>query len=557
MVTRSAGGAPLVSIGVYIYNAGSQIVSYDYTDESGHYMSGVGLPPGTYYARTLNYQGLINEVYDNTVCLSCDVTTGAPIVVTAGATIGNIDFALADGGTITGQVVYPPPSAGGYVLVDIYNGAGSVVTSAFALPAPSSYVVAEGLPAGTYYARTVNSLGLQDELYDSITCITAAGGVCVPGTGTPISVTAGATESNINFDLVPGGRIAGTVTDLSTGARLANVAVQIYNANGMLLDSVLTNSSGNYTWGSGLPSGTYFARTSNSLGYTDILYSNIACIACDVTTGTGIPVTSPNTTNNINFALSVPSATITLSATTVAPGATVTATIANGPGNCWDWVGLYATGAPPAGYMRAEYLNSTLTRTGPGADRSDADLHVAADAGHLQRAVLPEQQLHRPRDERHDHGRGTDGHRAECDDGGAGRDGDGDDRERAGQSLAIGSGCTRPAPRRPITSRRVSERHATRSRPPGLTGATLTFTLPADAGHLQGAVLPEQHASPFSRRAPPSRSRRRDRAERDDGGAGRDGDGDDRERAGKCRDWVGLYRDRRPAGRLPTRLAVS
>ena len=50
----------------------------------------------------------------------------------------------------------------------------------------------------------------------------------------------------------------------------------------------------------------------------------------------------------------------------MAPGATVTATIAGGPGNSLDWVGLFATGAPPAAYLRAAYLNNTLTPPNPG-----------------------------------------------------------------------------------------------------------------------------------------------------------------------------------------------
>jgi hypothetical protein len=64
--------------------------------------------------------------------------------------------------------------------------------------------------------------------------------------------------------------------------------------------------------------------------------------------------------------ITVAAPTITLSATTVAPGATVSATIANGPGNARDWVGLFATGAPPASYLRAAYLNGTLTPPAPG-----------------------------------------------------------------------------------------------------------------------------------------------------------------------------------------------
>ena len=38
----------------------------------------------------------------------------------------------------------------------------------------------------------------------------------------------------------------------------------------------------------------------------------------------------------------------------MAPGAVVTATIANGPGNLTDWVGLFATGGPSANPLELE-----------------------------------------------------------------------------------------------------------------------------------------------------------------------------------------------------------
>ena len=84
-------------------------------------------------------------------------------------------------------------------------------------------------------------------------------------------------------------------------------------------------------------------------------------------TGAAVAFTMPATpgTYNVRFFLNdsltklATSATITvtapappsiaLSATTVAPGGTVTATIANGPGNAGDWLGLYAAPARPTG----------------------------------------------------------------------------------------------------------------------------------------------------------------------------------------------------------------
>ena len=59
--------------------------------------------------------------------------------------------------------------------------------------------------------------------------------------------------------------------------------------------------------------------------------------------------------------------TITLSTTSVAPGGTVTATIANGPGNPGDWVALYAAGDPGVtSYFEWKYLNGTTTQPGTG-----------------------------------------------------------------------------------------------------------------------------------------------------------------------------------------------
>ncbi len=59
--------------------------------------------------------------------------------------------------------------------------------------------------------------------------------------------------------------------------------------------------------------------------------------------------------------LTVAAASVSLSTTTVAPGATVTATIAIGPGNASDWVAVYAAGAPMANYLQWQYLNGTQT----------------------------------------------------------------------------------------------------------------------------------------------------------------------------------------------------
>jgi subtilase family protein len=64
--------------------------------------------------------------------------------------------------------------------------------------------------------------------------------------------------------------------------------------------------------------------------------------------------------------------TLTPSAQTVTGGATVTVTVANGPANATDWVGLFSQGAADSHSVSWQYLNGTSTP--PGAGLSNATL---------------------------------------------------------------------------------------------------------------------------------------------------------------------------------------
>ena len=109
---------------------------------------------------------------------------------------------------------------------------------------PASYIIPEGLPTGTYYARTGNSFGFLDQLYDNITCITRDGGACIPTTGLSHFRRVGHDNEQHQFCPRTGGRIFGTVTHSFTGAPLAKVTVHIYDVNGVLLDSRTTDGFG-------------------------------------------------------------------------------------------------------------------------------------------------------------------------------------------------------------------------------------------------------------------------------------------------------------------------
>src|SRR3989442_11503299 len=60
------------------------------------------------------------------------------------------------------------------------------------------------------------------------------------------------------------------------------------------------------------------------------------------------------------------SPTVTVTPTSVAPGGTVTVTIANGPANATDWVGLYTTAAADTLMLDWKYLNGLKTAPSTG-----------------------------------------------------------------------------------------------------------------------------------------------------------------------------------------------
>jgi hypothetical protein len=129
------------------------------------------------------------------------VTDGTPIAVTTGAVTSGIDFALAAGGRIAGNVrdavtMNPLESA----TVVIFSAAG-VPVSFSETDASGNYTTRNGFPTGTYYARTVNRAGYRDQMYSGLT-------FCAPDchvtSGTGIAVTAAMTTNGVNFALSTG-----------------------------------------------------------------------------------------------------------------------------------------------------------------------------------------------------------------------------------------------------------------------------------------------------------------------------------------------------------------
>jgi hypothetical protein len=297
----TGGSTPLPNVSVQVFNPNTSSSLQSTTDSNGNFVV-KGLSSGTYYVRTNNSLGYINETYDDIPCVfQCTSTTlGTPQVISGQTMIPNVNFDLVAGGRVSGLVTDQSSSLPiANVQITVVDPSGATVSTG-TTDLTGHYTTQAGIAAGTYYVRTSNSLGYLNEIYNDVLCT----GACTLTTGATISVSLGATTSGINFGLVSGGRISGTVTDASSALPLQSVTVQAVDSGGRVVATGLSDANGQYVIGAGLPTGPYFLRTSNNAGYIDELYDDKPCpLTCTVTTGTVVQVTSPLSTPNRNFAL--------------------------------------------------------------------------------------------------------------------------------------------------------------------------------------------------------------------------------------------------------------
>jgi hypothetical protein len=182
--------------------------------------------------------------------------------VTADILTSGIDFALSPGGAISG-VVTNAATTNPLAPVDIhlYNAGGALVKTTFSGSVGTFRF--DGLPAGTYFARTVVPGSLStyvDELYDNIPC------PCTVTSGAAIVVTNGATQGGINFGLVS--NTAPTITGVTSQSTAVNTPLQVNFAVGDLESGpagiTVTASSSNTTLvpnANLVPGGSGAART--------------------------------------------------------------------------------------------------------------------------------------------------------------------------------------------------------------------------------------------------------------------------------------------------------
>ena len=291
-----------ISSQVNIHNASGVLVTAVVSNGSGVYTTGQ-LPAGTYFLRTIS-AFFFNKIYLDVPCgQQCLVTSGTPVVVTAGATTPGINFALLPAGAVSGTVINQLTG------LPIQNANVSVYTPT------GEFARANGTgPSGTFnvgplatgsYRVVASASGMVAELYDGLPCPSN----CDKSIGTPVAVTEGAITSGLSFSLLTieagTGGITGVVRNASSNLALSGMPIEIYRADGTIAINTTTNASGVYSV-TALTPGTYKIRTRSPYPstYVDESYNNISCdIGCPLAASQGVVVTAATTTSGIDFDL--------------------------------------------------------------------------------------------------------------------------------------------------------------------------------------------------------------------------------------------------------------
>ncbi len=192
---------PIIGATVFIRNAAGQLMAFGVTDGLGEYRTAASLPDGDYYVATASGQqrgvadNYVNELYDQVACaLDCDLSLGNLISVN-GSNINDIDFSLARGAGVSGQVLQN--GAGALVQVEVrFFDAQGRLAGVERSDSQGRYRL-DGLPAGSYFAYTVNMLGLQDVTLGDTPCEEA----CDPLSGQSVVVPASGFVTGVDFTL--------------------------------------------------------------------------------------------------------------------------------------------------------------------------------------------------------------------------------------------------------------------------------------------------------------------------------------------------------------------
>ena len=294
------GGVPTANVSVELYGAIGNLLRTTISDISGSYTFS-GLAAGRYYVRTRDASGRADVLYSGLPCVgnACLERQGTPIELAPPATLNaTADLNLSAPASISGTVTSVPggsPVSG--VRIELLSPSGAVALTTTSNGTGNFSF--NGLAGGSYYMVTRGTPGLIDLAYPNAACSAACNGL----NGSAIPVTAGVALGGQDFALSSGGSISGSVSS-GPSTPIVGATVQIYDGAGIPVGQISSNTSGNYQLDT-LPSGNYYLRTQQSIGFVDQVFNALPCSGyCDVLSGTAVPVSAGMGTGLVDFTLS-------------------------------------------------------------------------------------------------------------------------------------------------------------------------------------------------------------------------------------------------------------
>jgi len=256
-VTLDTAGVSYVR--VWVWREGAPDWGETITDNSGSYTIS-GLSSGTYHVG-LELRGTTYEGY---------TADEQQVTVTEGSDTSDIDFALTQGGSISGTVTDASGAIAG-AHVEAWNDEGT--GHGWERTDSNGVYTITGLPVGTYNAEVHYS-------------------DYAPQMQSEISVTAGQTTENIDFTLAEAGAISGTVT--YSGSGITDLLVFAWSPTMDAFGEVLTDADGNYVIDD-LPSGTDYKVKPDAEGYATTIAENVSVADGETTSGVDFVLTAGGT----------------------------------------------------------------------------------------------------------------------------------------------------------------------------------------------------------------------------------------------------------------------
>lgn len=344
-VSGSYVGAINSATGAFVANSSISAADGSYTIS--------GLAAGTYKAYNYTHTtspGLSKSWYEN----SYDFNTARPVTVTDGGTATGINFTPVNAGGIMGTITNGGSPVSGLVVnaYFVHDDGSTVAWGPGATTNGSGIYSISGLPPGKYkVAVNPGSTSYAMQYYTGADSFITA---------TPVTVAAGATASGIDFSLVTGGKISGTVRNADTTNPVQGAWVAVFDEmlSAQVPFSAATAADGTYTT-CALPAGKYrmIVGSNSEPGYVATWYNNNQLNMAS----TPVTVAAGATTSGIDYNLAANAAAITGTVTRLSdgqplPGMLVRA-LSKGPlgqqvkSATTAWDGTYSiTGLPPGDY---------------------------------------------------------------------------------------------------------------------------------------------------------------------------------------------------------------